>query len=134
MAAPSDRNARIALAKGWEWTEETTLIWGNFGEMQAMRSHWHDPTGKPAMCPDYVGTLAGVAGLLRELNEREDVIKSYSLYWSQPERRWVLIEEEALLGNQTAFFWSPEDRPGDCVADAWLSEHGKGMIDASTEA
>lgn len=116
MPIPESLNARIAVAKGWTWREDTVLIWGNFGEMQALRSHWRNPYDKPAICPDYVDTLEGVAELMKDLDETQRWFSwGYNIYT----HRYVCIEDDTEVAS------SPEERPGDCAGKAWMSVFGK---------
>lgn len=72
MPAPTDLNSRIALKKRWAWEEGLlkALWFGYLGRplpKYARFTHWRNPEGKPARRPDYVGTLEGLAGLMREI-------------------------------------------------------------------
>ena len=97
MAAPSDRNARIALAKGW-----------SMAQVQI------------GARPDFVGTLEGVAGMLRELGSE----------WQCGAHNMGFACFRGLNAGPDEFFASPHTRLGDCVGDAWLSEHGKEVKEA----
>ena len=141
MPAPTDRNALIALARGWLWIEwpsianskDVALPPNPYGYQW---THWRDPQGYWRALPDYVGTLEGMAGLMRELNE-----KAYPSYWEWgycPVNERGLyahyyIQRRASNGRRVAKFESPADRSGDCVGDAWLSVFEKEAVDASTE-
>jgi len=67
MPAPTDLNSQIALKKGWTWLEEQVVLPPSFEAMDNAFRDWKDPTRELAIRPDYVGTLEGVAGLMREL-------------------------------------------------------------------
>lgn len=136
MPAPTDLNSQIALRKGWTWDEQGESVTYQVGIMWADDiAHWQDPEGRWAMgVPDYVGTLEGVAGMLRELNELRDQSGdrrwfwwSYSPYLNEYQCGTELFRLFPILAR------SNKDRPGDCVGDAWLSEHGKEVVDASSE-
>jgi len=75
--------------------------------------------------PDFVGTLEGLAGLMRELNENaypdcwewgycppDDEEEQYAHYYIELREPW----EHCL-----ADFESLPDQPGHCVGEAWLS-------------
>jgi len=145
VPTPNDRNSRIALAKRWRracyrqrtphpnrcerelgpWCETCPLnVW----------EEWIDPAGKPAKCPDFVGTLGGVAGMMRELNE---AAKPDWWDWAYFAGDSELLRKRYYVVRRTptyevlAVFKSPSDRPGDCVGDAWLSVFEKEAADAS---
>lgn len=133
MPAPNDLNDRIAKAKGWtyhEWYEEAGLP--ETRSEIPLHTHWRNPSYQIAPRPDFTGALRGVAGMLRELNEHEhkDRITSYSLYWSLPEHKWFVMEKAHLTDVTYNIWWSPKDRPGDCVGEAWMSVFGKEPADA----
>ena len=117
----SDLNDRIAIAKGWTWQDDKWFP-------------WHNATGGLATLPDYVGTLEGVAGMLRELNERAKANDQY-WWWGVNVRRLVDAPRNAFIcvrhgiAEHTLFlvpwFWSPDDRPGDCVGAAYMFVFGK---------
>lgn len=123
----SDLNDRIARAKGY--THEGRLNW------HPVVRAWFRPDGTyQGKVPDFTGTLEGVAGMLRELNE-----KAYPNTWAWTyEARWpgeTLSECYAMTliepwGHGTTDFVSPVDRPGDCVGDAYMSVFGKEETDA----
>ena len=110
MPVPSDLciNERIALAKGW------STIQVRIGAL-----------------PNFVGTLEGVAGLMRELQEEQDRKNEARLYrtdarliWSWtylPDKKEYLCILENEVGYEYEAFVSPSDRPGDCVGNAYLS-------------
>ena len=112
MTVPNGINDRIALARGWtfhEWYEEGGVP-GSRREAP-LHTHWRNPSRQIAMRPDFVGTLEGVAGMLKELGPEWD--------WG-----WTGIEYDCSRGlncGPDEYFCSPEDRPGDCVGEAWLS-------------
>jgi len=146
MPASNDRNARIALANGWRracyrqrtphpnrcekelgpWCETCPLnVW----------EEWIDPAGKPTKRPDFVGTLEGVAGMMRELQARRRPMSQWAWYWNDRKQRFEMryaAWRRSLFRRQVlAVFHSPSDRPGDCVGDAWLSVFEKKVADAS---
>lgn len=121
-------NDRIAEAQGWRRT-----VTGN--KLKGVFIFWRNPEGKPAIRPDFTGTLEGLAGMMRELQEdqhrkekallrRPDVY----LHWS-----WRYVPQEKVyacdLRNQSGYrhrtFDSPDDRPGDCVGEAYMSVFDK---------
>ena len=107
MPKLSDQNARIALAKGWTWNE---------GQCQ-----WVSPIGERRACPDYVGTLEGVAGLMREMMDCSD-----DLYiWAPQMTCWICANHD-----WSQCWHSDLEHPGDCVGEAYLSM--KEVADAST--
>ena len=141
MPAPSDRNARIALAKGWTVKSNPALdlrgqpiIWKG---MPAYKHAWYTPGGKyhGDTSPDYVGTLEGVAGMMRELQARRRPMSQWAWYWNDRKQRFEMryaAWRRSLFRRQVlAVFHSPSDRPGDCVGDAYLAM--KEGADASTE-
>ena len=128
MPAPSDRNSRIALVKGWTYIPLADRV-GSF--VQRFGTGWRNPKGEPATRPDFTGTLEGVAGLLRQLQEdqhrKEKALRrrpDVYLHWS-----WRYVPQEKIyacdLRNQSGYrhrsFDSPDDRPGDCVGEAYMS-------------
>lgn len=127
MPAPNTLNARIAIAKGWTWQDCKWFA-------------WHDSKGRLGEPPDFVGTLAGLAGLMRELNEHAKKDRQY-WWWSQNAYHLVDAPRDAFICVRhglyadahflVPWFWSPDDRPGDCVGKAWLSEIGEETDDAS---
>ena len=122
-------NDRIALAKGWRHTEKPlkALWFGYLGRKSpkfAPLTYWRNPEGEPAIRPDFVGTLEGVAGLMRELGSEWD--------WGWDSmKRWCCWHGFDYRFADLVFF-SPADCPGDCVGDAWLSVFGKENVDANT--
>lgn len=134
MTVPDSLNARIALAKGWTWHKETLLYevrTGSYKDHPSLivtetgQTHWKDATGIARRLPDWVGTLAGVAELMREL-EHEATIQHgdcWNLTYNWPMQQWEYWRYGADHNVET--YTSPDDRPGDCVADAWLSVFGK---------
>lgn len=101
--------------------------------------------GESATPTDYTGTLEGVAGLMRELQQeqdRQDSLKPYLhmdggaiWFWRYFPRRkeYLCMSENELDHICYVGFASPEDRPGDCVGEAWLSVCGKEEIDANAQ-
>lgn len=131
-----DINDRIALARGWTWhTEAMCYAQSNRVWVPDSYTHWTDPTDIIKECPDFVGTLEGVNGMLRELQEdqyrKEKALlrpPDVRLHWS-----WRYVPQEKVyacdLRNQSGYrhrgFESPDDRPSDCVGEAWMSVFGK---------
>ncbi|HUV93894.1 MAG TPA: hypothetical protein VMX14_03570 [Anaerolineae bacterium] len=141
MPRPNDRNARIALAMGWTWDEKPWLRtkpgaipqydkWLDEDLIEKEITHWLNPEGKPAMRPDYVGTLEGVAGLMRELG--------HHWKWGWNGFEWVCFRELSYDPDDPydpdEWFRSPDDRPGYCIGDAWMSVFGNEATDGNTEA
>ena len=125
-------NDRIAIAKGWTYGEELRI---SSRKMGYVPTHWCNPEGKPAMRPDFTGTLEGATGMLRELQEAQHRKKKalrrrpdVYLHWS-----WRYVPQEKVydcdLRNQSGYrhrvFESPVDRPGHCVGEAYMSVFGK---------
>ena len=87
------------------------------------------------MRPDFVGTLEGVSGMMREMNEQGGAMRDALVWrwgWNESWGEYVchgrrLSDLRIDLGH---IFSSPEDRPGDCVGDAYLSV--KEASDANT--
>ena len=123
----SDLNERIALAKGWTWSQETIAMLGLAIPLWPIpRTHWRDSEGHPAIRPDYVGTLEGITGLLRELYEATDKVLEVLL---------ILFNDGVQCALDTVssgerHFWAPWERWGDCVGEAWLSVFGKELANA----
>ena len=110
MPAPTDLsiNDRIALAKGWTYYE--------YEERDVARS-WFDPKGASRSRLDWTGTLEGVSGMLRELHEAGRRCSwSYNIHT----HKYICIEDTEFFDDDV-IAESPEDHPGDCVGDAWLS-------------
>ena len=141
MPAPTDRNDRIALAKEWKWVEFPSLIapYHSVDGLTSFRSsvptHWYNPEAEPAMRPDFVGTLEGVSGMLRELNEHAKAHGQHWV-WSYDDDAWpnhdydrcYYCAKQGLSIHKSQplpVFLSPDDRPGNCVGDAYLSAFGK---------
>ena len=120
MPAPTDRNARIALAKGWTWHKHDFFLAPDFGNVPELRTHWLDPDSEPAMLPDYLGTLEGVDMMLWELGP----------VWSvrRFQNKWMCYHTFGPLVLAESFL---SDKLGDCVGDAWLSVFEKEAADAS---
>ena len=107
MAVPETLNARIALAKGWTWQDVKWFA-------------WHDPKDRLGTPPDYVGTLKGVAGLMKQMGS--------DWGWGWYFGSWVCFEKNHKTldeGRELLVFFSPEDNPFHCVGDAWLSVFGE---------
>ena len=136
MPAPTDRNDRIALAKGWRracyrqrtphpnrcekelgpWCKTCPL---NFWE------EWIDPAGKPAIRPDYVGTLKGVSEMLRELYEATDKVHEVVFIPFDDGLQCCL----ATKSGDRRYFLSSWERLGDCVGYAYISVFEKEAVD-----
>jgi len=118
----SEINDRIAKAKGWTWE------WCHF-EIEEDHAVWVNPDGYAAMRPDYVGTLEGVAGLMRELQSQRRPVSQWTWYWNDRKRcfamRHAAWRRRPFRRQVHAVFYSPKDRPSDCVGRAWLSVFGK---------
>ena len=145
MPAPNDRNSRIALAKRWTYhaiavcCAQACSVWE-----PDIYTHWSDPSGTYRELPDYVGTVEGLAGLMRELQQEQDRRDNLNPYvhmdggaiwfWRYFARRkeYLCISENEFDRTYHAGFSSPEDRPGDCVGEAYLSMF-EAAADANTE-
>ena len=128
MPAPTDRNALIALAKGWTRDEKPWFRtkpgaiphydrWLGEDLIEKEVTHWLNPEGKAAIRPDFVGTLEGVSGMLRELYEATDKVLEVLLMPFNDGFQCVVDMAE----GPPRYFWSPWERFGDCVGDAYLS-------------
>ena len=103
-------NDRIAKAKGWRWDEHHSYMCGT-----GTYATWINPEGYGVDHPNYISTLEGVAGLMRELGP--------DWAWHHHFDSWTCFE---LSLRPTALrFRSPDDRPGDCVGEAYVSVFGK---------
>ena len=136
MPTPTDLslNDRIALAKGWRRAcyrqrtphpnrcEKEIGPWCEICPLNAW-AEWIDPTGEPAIRPNFVGTLEGVSGMLWELGEE------WTLH-PDPPNGWLLWRDEFVYGVAQTFD-SPREKLGDCAADAWLYVFEKEAADAS---
>jgi len=144
MPAANDLNDHIAEAKGWTWSEERLSFVkgydGAFSTAPRFNTNWRNPEGKPALRPDFTGTLEGVSGMLRELNARA----GYRQYWvwgvntkgliDAPRDAYYCARHGTASHNMyLESFWSPPDCPGDCVGEAYMSVLGKEAADASAE-
>ena len=136
MPAPDTLNARIALVKGWTWHEEPLRTRDPARYEAGLREpHWVATNGLPWPRPDFVGTLDGIAGLMRELQEEQARKNEARLYCTDARLVWSWTylphrkEYVCILENEDGYeyegFVSPIDHPGDCVGDAWMSEKGK---------
>ena len=132
MPTPTDLslNDRIALAKGWMHTEKPlkALWFGYLGRKSpkfAPLTYWRNPEGEPAISPDYVGTLEGMSEMLWELGEE------WTLH-PDPPNDWLLWRDEFVYGIAQTFY-SPREKLGDCVADAWLYVFEEEAADVSIE-
>lgn len=119
-------NDRIALAKGWTWTGHLSPL----PEQCNYYSEWLNPRGRVDFRPDFVGTLEGVAGMMRELNEREQP----PMYWTWgycpleetvPQSPCYIVTRHYGQVYCTVRAHSNPDRPADCIGEAWMSEIGK---------
>lgn len=145
MPAPNDRNSRIALAKGWTWHEEDFFLAPNFGSVPELRTHWLAPIrngeryAEPETPPDFVGTLEGVSGMMRELQEKEtaESVPEYdwALRWSPLFQLWDVWAVGGSTRTRLVQFQSTKEEGfGVAVGDAWMSVHGKKeAADASTD-
>jgi len=116
MMVTDTLNSRIALCKGL--TYEGRPNWHS-----TVRA-WFRPDGTyQGKVPDYVGTLAGVAELMRELNELRNQNDDRRFFWW----RYNAYVEEYQCGCEhlEIIARSSRHRPGDCVGEAWLSMFGK---------
>ena len=113
MPAPSDLDARIARLKGWS----------RYGSPDDVSKCWQDERGTIRSLPNWTGTLEGVAELLTDLSE------TFSFPW----RLWPEPDGWKCFGldfaNHACKFSSPKERPGECVALAWLSMKEKEETD-----
>ncbi|GAI14619.1 unnamed protein product [marine sediment metagenome] len=100
----SDVNDRIAKAKGW-----TYIVTGN--QLIGIFIFWRNPEGKPAHRPNFTGTLEGVAGMMRELQDWN--LKPCGQGWLY----WRTVPEET--------HFVPENNLGICVGEVWISQHEK---------
>ena len=110
----SDVNDRIAKAKGWEWRPKAQMYVSPNGSLYADAA------------PNYVGTLEGVAGMLRELNEGEEA----PVYWTWgycpleetvPMSPCYIVTQHCGDVYCTVQAHSDPTHPGDCVGEAYLS-------------
>lgn len=137
MTILSDINDRIAERKGWTWDTETAYLLTKppvpFRVLAMNEPHeyettrWVNPEGKPAVCPDFTGTLEGMSGLLWELGPQWAWGPWYGGWNNQP-NVWTCFEKNHQVldeGRESHSFFSSKDRPGDCVGKAWLSIFGK---------
>ena len=137
MSAPQSESGLRPTAKGWTWDETLYILTKPtnpfyvrdvaeaLGEYET--THWINLDGEPAIRPDYVGTLGGVAWMMRGLNEAGRRCSwSYNIHTY----KYVCIEDTEFFDDDL-IAESPDDRPGDCVGDAWLSMFGKEAADAS---
>ena len=103
---PDDINDRIALAKGWKWRPKAQMYVSPNGSLYA------------DAVPNYVGTLEGVSGMLRELGPK--------WVWGWDGIDMICYREpNPSLGE---WFTSSVTCPGDCVGEAYMSI--KGAVDA----
>lgn len=114
----TDLNDRIAIAKGW-----ARIVTGN--QLAGVFIFWRNPEGKSAHRPNFVGTLEGLAGMLRELYEHDSL-------W---EIGFITINDglQCCLYRKDGsdrYYWAPWSRLGDCVGEAYLSVFGKEIADA----
>jgi len=145
MPVPIDLNARIALAKGWTWSEEARVVNPKGVAVPPnpygyCYTHWRNPQGYWCARPDFVGTLGGISELLRELNEKEtnEVTADYdwAIRWSRLFQIWDVWAEDGYSSSdkRLAQFQSTKGQGlGIAIGDAWLSMFEKEDADASTE-
>jgi len=119
----NDLNSRIAIAKGWQ---RTPIV-------------WIDPDGHIAFRPDYVGTLEGVAELMRDLNERagknhQSWEWGYNGDFTTERTFWYHCQRRDAEYKPLSAFVSRANWPTHCIAEAWLSVFEKEeTADADTE-
>ena len=113
MPAPNDLNSRIALVKGWTWRPASVIELNPPGEINfACTDHWIDAEGNiHSDVPDFVGTLEGVAWMLRKLGQ------AWGLHFIEDIGKWCCYDHVGSGG----LFYSDENNPGDCVGIAYLS-------------
>jgi len=130
MTAPNDLNDRIAKAKGWTWIAREPVIETGWGRLDLRQlspdvGEWRDPRGQVDFRPDFTGTLKGLAGLMQELQSRRKPMSQWAWYWNERKQRFVMryawFRRRLFRRQIHATFYSPKDRPGDCVGEAWLS-------------
>lgn len=116
MNPPKNRNAQIAIIKGWKWHDDpfpypSPDIAYNF-------MHWEDEEGKPRILPDWEGKRW--PELLWELQGY--ILMRFADEWlcHTPENRAVRLT------------FSSRDNPGGCVCDAWIAVKEKEAVDADT--
>ena len=144
MSVPTDLNSEIALAEGWTWVEELYIQikpiatphygrWLDEDLIEKETTHWLSPDGKPAMCPNYVGTTEGIAMMLQKLHY-------WHMYWvavadtwhmlTTPREKvtrhgagaWICKRYRDGIGVADDFFTSPFEKPGHCVGEAYLAK------------
>ena len=133
MTVSNDINDRIALAKGWklsEWYEDA-------GRPETrseipLHTHWYNSAMRLMARPDYVGTVAGLAELMRDLQSRRKPLSQWAWYWNEQKQRfatrhaaWGRWWRLAYRNQIHAIFYSRKDQPGLCVGKAWMSVFGK---------
>ena len=113
MLVPTSRNARIALAEGWTWHDKCMIELIPPGAVNFVNpAHWKGPDGVlHLVVPDWVGTLAGCAEMMRQLGS------NWRWAFIEDIRKWVCYDNVGPFG----VFYSPKNRPGDCIGDAYLS-------------
>ena len=153
--SPNSINDHIAEAKGWTWryVRSAVCAWVGcnkvaspdccdacdlvmedpqpWGAQECLSIEWTDPKGIIRRRPNYVGTLKGVSGMLRELNKPRsiwDKTHRWLFYWDRLAKQFTCQEELYVNGASPAFriqggrqFFSPDDCPADCVGEAYLS-------------
>lgn len=142
MPTPSDLSIsdRVALAKGWKlskWYEDPDVP--ETRSETPLHTHWYNPAMCLADRPDYVGTVAGLAELMQDLQSRRKPMSQWTWYWNDKKKRFVMrhaawlprLPQALWFRKQIhAVFYSPKDQPGLCVGKAWLSVFGKEAADA----
>lgn len=119
MMIPDTLNARIAIAKGWSFIDIRVL--------GATVRVWRDSEGtQQGDLRDWIGALAGVAELMRELMDAK--AGPYVLVPNAD--GWLCAPASTWATSWKSCYFSPPDHPGDCVGKAWLSVFGKGATDA----
>jgi len=136
---PTDLNDRIALAKGWTWSKKRlSFVKGYDGPLSTaprFNTNWRNPEGKPAKRPDFTGTVQGVDGMMRELNEtRAEDVKYYdwSLRWSALFQIWDFYGDDEITEERRVQLQSTkEEGSGIAVGNAYLSVFEKEAADGS---
>lgn len=128
MPAPSNLNSRIAIAKGWKrGKKRLSFVKGYNGPLSTaprFNTNWRNPEGKPAIRPDFVDTLEGLAGMMRELGH------AWVWYFDERILKWCCYRRyhDSRVGTGGQFQSDPE-HPGDCVGEAYMGILGKEAAD-----
>ena len=124
-------NDRIAKAKGWVWGEtERLLPHHRLGHFPPNTTQWCNSEGNPAMRPDFAGTVEGVAGMMRDLQEREtpESVPDYdwALRWNPLFQLWDMWAVGGSSHKRLVVFQSrKEEGFGVAVGRAYLFVFGK---------